>query len=497
MTDADPCQRRSKAGEKCGFLFNRCGTGYTCSGGICKPTIIDVDDIMKLINDKKTKELTELLRGIYLLERNRIREGRPALINDTDCQGFTPLMRAALIPDNWEIITILIDAGADTSIQHKLLNNFTALMFAIVKETVVEKGNVVKEKVVKKGNISNISPLVYYDPGINLQATGGITALMLAFLSDYILDIVTLLLNNGADPTIKNDRGQTARDIAQSMVFDENWIKNKEEVIKLLEDREKEIRTPHGLYSRTNKDLLRKGGFGTVFKVKRNGKNVALKAITFKNPKQNIPAFYNEINMFKRVKNSKYTLQLLNSEISSNDKTGFIVTNVMSGQDLIDAINKKLITDDNIEQVTRDLLNGLDEIHQSGIIHADIKPDNIRFLQDPSAGTTIKYFDFGLSCAINSCRGPIRGSQGYMKQVKIAQWSKTYYEYDKTDDFYALAVTLWHCRTSVQTKRPWLQGVVDRLVDLDPTQKATDALPPAVVGGNRRTKRRSDRRYRI
>jgi serine/threonine protein kinase len=168
----------------------------------------------------------------------------------------------------------------------------------------------------------------------------------------------------------------------------------------------------------------------------------------------------------------------------------------MSGQDLLDAINNRLITDNNIEEVTRDLLKGLDEIHQSGIIHADIKPDNIRFLQDPSAGTTIKYFDFGLSCVINSCSGPIRGTRGYMKPEKIAQRSKTYYEYNKTDDFYALAKTLSFCLASVQTKKPWLQGVVDRLIALDATQKATDALPP-VVGGNRRTKKRSGRRSRI
>jgi len=217
MTDADPCQRKSKAGDKCGILFNRCGTGYTCSGSICKPTIIDVDDIMKLINDGNIIQLTELLEGIKPLEQARIREGRPAIINDTDCKGFTPLMRAALLSDNWVIIKLLIDSGADRKKQHKTYNNFTALMFAIVKE-----------------NISNISELVYYDPGIDLQATDGVTALMLALSSKKILYLVDLLLKRGADPTIKNNMGQTARDLVSSMD-----IADKATIIELLEQYEK------------------------------------------------------------------------------------------------------------------------------------------------------------------------------------------------------------------------------------------------------------------
>jgi hypothetical protein len=535
MTDADPCQRKSKAGEKCGILFNRCGTGYTCSGSICKPTIIDVDDIMKLINDANIVQLKELLKEIKPLEEERIKKdisdhNRYAIINDTDCKGFTPLMRAAMTSD--DIISTLLEYSANKTQQHK--GDKTKITWVKNDDKLNETNNTALMYAVNFGNIDNVRALLQNnDPAINLQATDGTTALMIAKTPA----IVQLLLRKGADSTIKNKSGQTARDIYLSS--------NK---LDLVTAHDSYLRTPRGLYSRTNKEKLGQGTFGEVFKVKRNGENVVLKRFilddsirternTIETTKKN--SFANERDIFRKFTNSKYVMKYLNSETSENSKTGFIVTELLKGKELIEAIKERLINNGNIQQITEDLLMGLDEIHRAGVLHLDIKPENIWFMKDP--GTTIKYFDFGLSCD-TPCVGPIRGSPGYTKPDKdairmLAEDAikrvknktmpvdvanklikpATNAIFDKTDDFYALARTLtdiligfgkteeeiirnnnvfdriaeggeWAMTDvfSVESQKR-LAGVIQKLVKLTPTQNAIDALTPT-AGGRRRFK---------
>jgi ankyrin repeat protein len=586
MTDADPCQRKSKVGEPCGILFNRCGTGYTCSGSICKPTVVDVDDIMKLINDANIVQLKELLKEIKPLEEKRRREDSEdperrrstTIINDTDCKGFTPLMRAvvssvnniSILLSNYptfaanmrekdegrdtlirkclrsvQIISLLLEHYSDKNKQNKLDGNKTALMYSI--------------------DCAQLEPITellkYNNPSINFKSTDGTTALMQAISSklpleteDLLFKKVDLLLKNGADPNVKNNSGQTARDLVSLMD-----IPDKEKIIKLLEEREIEIRTPRGLYSRTNKESLGEGSFGEVFRVKKNNENLVLKRFilddsirtgenTIKTTKPNI--FLKETEIFSKFKNNKYVMKYLNSGTSKNSKTGFIVTESLKGKELYEAIKKKLINDGNIQQITEDLLMGLDEIHKAGVLHLDIKPENIWFMQDP--GTTIKYFDFGLSCNEIPCNTAYPGSPGYMKKAAILEEYEKYvsnikkattkeekqraqFEYnnflktfdpnpshDKTDDFYALARTLadiligfgkteeenirnnnifkhiaeggeWAMTDvlSVESQNR-LAGVIRKLVKLTPTQNAIDALTPT-AGGRRRSKTRRRR----
>jgi len=304
------------------------------------------------------------------------------------------------------------------------------------------------------------------------------------------------------------------------------------------------------LYSKTTKVKLGQGRFGEVFKVKRNGENIALKRLVLDESARiyegNVSVtepdkFDEEIDVLKIFKNSKYVIKMKNAGKSLNSKTGFIITELLNGQEFADAIKKKLITDGNIRRVAEDLLNGLDEIHGHGILHLDIKPQNLWFMQDPTAETTIKYLDFGLSCAASCNDTYFRGTAYYLKKDKLElylDWTesldalqtardfdrkypyaekgkqqlikaervaqgyerrKEHLSFDKTDDFYALAKTLEKCIPTVLEQKPWLTGVIVNLKKLDATQKASDALlpiapqnaidalPPA-AGGRRRSK---------
>ena len=106
----------------------------------------------------------------------------------------------------------------------------------------------------------------------------------------------------------------------------------------------------------------------------------------------------NEIAILKLIShpnviNLKYTSE-------SNDEI-FIVTELIKDGDFFDFIsNKPCFTEDNLKKVIRQLLEGIAYLHEFGIVHCDIKPENI--LYDKETGNIVKLTDFGLSKMIFS-----------------------------------------------------------------------------------------------
>ncbi|WP_325893017.1 serine/threonine-protein kinase [Grimontia sp. NTOU-MAR1] len=78
---------------------------------------------------------------------------------------------------------------------------------------------------------------------------------------------------------------------------------------------------------------------------------------------------------------------------------------------------------------------GLADIHASGIIHRDIKPNNIR----RSVDGVLKIFDFGLSRGTDAAKTrSIIGTIGYMAPEL---WNRTEAEFSSSVDVYAFGVT--------------------------------------------------------
>jgi len=140
------------------------------------------------------------------------------------------------------------------------------------------------------------------------------------------------------------------------------------------------------------------GGFGTVYKgrdpfIKRN---VAIK--TCQSADEEIKKrFFREAefagNLHHRNVTTIYDFGV------TDDGTPYIVQEFLTGDDLDKAIKKKEpLTLARKLQILIDVCDGLGYAHTSGIIHRDVKPSNIRILEDG----TVKIMDFGIAKSLVS-----------------------------------------------------------------------------------------------
>src|SRR5271169_1406514 len=147
--------------------------------------------------------------------------------------------------------------------------------------------------------------------------------------------------------------------------------------------------------------LIGAGGMGTVYDVEDTtiGKRYVLKTLH--------PQLGAREDLARRMQNEARTLARLNHtnivEVITAGVTGddlklpYYVMERLNGQSLRLVLEKKgQLELAHAYHIAIDLLDALDHAHDKGVIHRDVKPDNI-FLHRTSAGVTVtKLLDFGI-----------------------------------------------------------------------------------------------------
>ncbi len=127
-------------------------------------------------------------------------------------QGITPLMFT--IKNAPKTVSFMLECGAD--VNHATIEGVTPLMMAIVTNSNLIPLLIQKGANVNCATVSDYAKLILSQK-MNLDREGlvaGLTPLMLATLIGNA-NIVTILLNNGADVSAKNIKGLTALDMAR------------------------------------------------------------------------------------------------------------------------------------------------------------------------------------------------------------------------------------------------------------------------------------------
>lgn len=166
----------------------------------------------------------------------------------------------------------------------------------------------------------------------------------------------------------------------------------------------------------TNKMKIGQGGFAVVYKAYDNveKRHVALKVF----PPSKAASFFTEQALLKRLKNVPHIVNMYSSwailpvkEAKRKEKRTYknsdgrfkvfpdeyvIVMELLRGKRLSDKQTLDLISRDHkhLRTVAREGLTALNEIHKRGVVHGDVKLDNITY----EAETGIIMIDFGVSC---------------------------------------------------------------------------------------------------
>lgn len=198
------------------------------------------------------------------------------------------------------------------------------------------------------------------------------------------------------------------------------------------------------------------GGMGVVYRAhdERLNRDVALKVLR--------SGLLADESTRKRFREEALNLSRLNHpnietvyDFDSQNGVDFLVMEFVAGSSLAEEIAAGPVVEDKVIRVGVQIAEGLSAAHQDGIVHCDLKPDNVRLMPDRRA----KILDFGLSQFLRSSRPSpaneretvselqVGGTLPYMAPEQVrGQWP------DARVDVYALGAVLYEMSTG---RRPF------------------------------------------
>ncbi|EJD74527.1 CAMK/MLCK protein kinase [Loa loa] len=146
------------------------------------------------------------------------------------------------------------------------------------------------------------------------------------------------------------------------------------------------------------------GAYGTIYRAieRATGKNWAAKMIKI-SPDMKKDVIMHEVEIMNELHHEK----LLNlHEVFDMDKGMCLIEEFISGGDLHDKIirDEALMSEDEARTFIRQILQGIQYMHNKGIVHLDLKLENIMLTSNES--NDIKIIDFGLAQKLDANESP-------------------------------------------------------------------------------------------
>jgi eukaryotic-like serine/threonine-protein kinase len=192
------------------------------------------------------------------------------------------------------------------------------------------------------------------------------------------------------------------------------------------------------------------GGFGVVWHAwdERLEREVAVKAIP------------RERGAGERVEREALASARLNHpaivaiyELASDEHDVYLVSELVRGRTLAELLRAGAISDRDVSRIGADLCEALAHAHARGVIHRDLKPQNVMVVAEPAAGVGFaKLTDFGVAHLVSgdvlTRTGDVVGTLAYMAPEQAEGARVT-----PACDVYSLALTLYEAWTGTNPVR--------------------------------------------
>ena len=223
------------------------------------------------------------------------------------------------------------------------------------------------------------------------------------------------------------------------------------------------------------RERLGSGGFGTVYRAwdERLERDVAVKVIEIGG--EPIDRVLREAQAVGRLNHpSVVTLY----ELGEDGRRAYLVSELVDGATLSELQRKGGLSDRDVGEAAADLCDALEHAHSRGVVHRDIKPQNVMLAAD---GRRAKLMDFGIARVLDgagiTATGDVIGTLAYMAPEQA--------EGDAADppaDVYSLALTLYEAWSGENPNARATPAATARAIGapVRPLDELRPDLPPAL-----------------
>jgi serine/threonine protein kinase len=241
--------------------------------------------------------------------------------------------------------------------------------------------------------------------------------------------------------------------------------------------------------------LIGHGGMGEVYEAEDRilCERVAIKTIRreIANYDELNVRFRQELQLARQVSHPNVcrVFELWEHKEDNAPRIAFLTMELLCGETLAERLSrvKKLAADETLE-FSRQIAEGLFEIHRLGIVHRDLKPSNLHLIPEENGQTRVVLTDFGLARMANRIgpsvtqTGKPIGTPAYMAPELFERGEATF-----ASDIYAFGVTIFEMATGqrhplMQPSKvapelgPQWNEAICQCWDLKPENRPPDAL---------------------
>jgi hypothetical protein len=195
------------------------------------------------------------------------------------------------------------------------------------------------------------------------------------------------------------------------------------------------------------------GGMGTVFLAEQIGvgnRPVALKVLKRKllDDPGFLLRFQSEAGSTGRIRHPNVVV--IHEAAQADDGTPYIAMEFLEGESLRETLQRRgALAVQEVAEILQQAARGLNAAHKLGIIHRDIKPDNIFLTRDDEGKLVVKLVDFGIAklreSGAHTPTGMVLGTPAYMSYEQAYGLRSD--ELDKRSDVYSLGVVVYEMLT--------------------------------------------------